>query len=463
MTASPRPLIHLALAATLACASPPSGAGAQDPAPRGPAGVPADRAVEARRALAQPALSPDGQEVAFVSGGDIWAAPATGGVARLLMSHEATESRPLYSPDGARLAFVSDRAGSDDLYVLDLASGVVTRLTWSDAGESLDAWSPDGRWLYFTTTASDMGGMTDVQKVAVTGGTPIVVSGDPAMPEYFAAPSSDGRALAMSGRARMGFSQWWRNGHSRIDEAEIWILRPAADGTGAGAYTRLTEPGAKNLWPMWTDGDASLVFMSDRSGAENLWTHPASGGPARQLTRFEEGRLLWPSLGNGGRTVVFERDFGLWRMDLPSGAPEPIRVTLRGAARGPSVEHLELTSDFADLALSPDGKKLAFVARGDVFAAPAEDGGPAQRVTATVAAEEEVTWAPDSRRIAYTSRRSGAPRVHVFDFVTGREQAVGQAAGEHGLQHLARGPTRISNVRANVLSSHIYFCIACRS
>ena len=79
--------------------------------------------VEPRRALAQPALSPDGSEVAFVSGDDIWAAPARGGVARLLVSHEATESRPLYSPDGARLAFVSDRAGSDDLYVLELGVG----------------------------------------------------------------------------------------------------------------------------------------------------------------------------------------------------------------------------------------------------------------------------------------------------------------------------------------------------
>lgn len=374
-----------------------------------------------RRALAQPALSPDGAEVAFVSGGDIWAVPSSGGTARLLVSHEATESRPLYSPDGRQLAFVSNRAGSDDLFVLELETGAVNRLTWSDAAESLDAWSHDGQWLYFTTTAGDIGGMTDVQKVSIAGGTPVPVSGDPATPEYFAAPSPDGRAVAMSARARMGFSQWWRNGHSHIDEAELWLL----DATGS-SYTRISEPGTKNLWPLWADGGRTLVFMSDRSGAENLWIQPLAEGAARPLTTFTSGRVLWPSLGNSGNTVVFERAFGIWRLDLTPGAePRPLQITLRGAAQGPTTEHLTLSSGFSDLALSPDGKKIAFVARGDVFAAPANASAPAQQVTATPAPEEDVIWAPDSRRIAYTSRRDGAPRVYIYDFGSGEERAIG--------------------------------------
>src|SRR3954466_602569 len=50
--------------------------------------------------FAEPAISPDGAEIAFVSAGDVWTVPSTGGEARLLVSHSATESRPLYSPDG---------------------------------------------------------------------------------------------------------------------------------------------------------------------------------------------------------------------------------------------------------------------------------------------------------------------------------------------------------------------------
>ena len=68
----------------------------------------------------EPGISPDGATIAFVSGGDIWEVPRAGGDARLLVSHPATESRPLYSPDGKRLAFTSTRTGNGDVYVLTL-------------------------------------------------------------------------------------------------------------------------------------------------------------------------------------------------------------------------------------------------------------------------------------------------------------------------------------------------------
>lgn len=379
-------------------------------------------------ALAQPGIHPDGREIAFVAGGDLWVVPAAGGDARLLVGHEANESRPLYSPDGSRLAFVSDRAGSDDLYVLELGTGVLTRVTWGDAAESLDAWSVDGAWLYFTSNADDIGGMTDVYRVAVAGGTPAPVSADRYAPEFFAAPSPDGATVALSGRGRMAFGQWWRNGHSHIDESEIWLVEAA--GGAAPSYRRLSAPGGKHLWPLWTRGGGAVVYVSDRSGTENLWLQEV-GGAAEALTRFEDGRLLWPTITRDGATVAFERDFGIWTLDTATGRAAPVPVTLRGAIRRPATEHLRLSSDFSELALSPDGRKVAFVARGDVFATSAADGGPARRVTETVAPEAEPAWAPDSRRLAYTSRRSGTMRVHLYDFATGQEREVSAAGADH--------------------------------
>lgn len=104
--------------------------------------------------FAEPAISPDGREIAFVSGGDIWTVPATGGDARLLVSHAATESRPQWAPDGRRLAFVSTRTGGGDLYVLALETGDVARLTWDDAAEVVDGWSADGEWVYFSSSSA---------------------------------------------------------------------------------------------------------------------------------------------------------------------------------------------------------------------------------------------------------------------------------------------------------------------
>src|SRR4051794_7916061 len=91
--------------------------------------------VAPKPAFATPAPSPDGAEIAFASGGDIWTVPAAGGVARLLVTDPATEERPVYSPDGRELAFTSTRNGAPNIYILTLATGAVRRLTWSDAAE----------------------------------------------------------------------------------------------------------------------------------------------------------------------------------------------------------------------------------------------------------------------------------------------------------------------------------------
>jgi len=380
---------------------------------------------EARPSFAEPALSPDRAEVAFVSGGDIWTAPVAGGEARLLVSHPAHESRPLYSPDGRRLAFVSARTGNGDVYVLTFATGELKRLTCDDAADQLDAWSRDGRWLYFSSTGRDIAGMSDVFRVGAEGGTPLEVSADRYASEFFSAPAPDGQGLALSARG-IAAAQWWRKGHSHIDESEIWLRR---DGAPA-VYERVTEGGAKELWPMWGADGRTLYYVSDRGGAENVWAR-GTGSAARALTRFRAGRVLWPNISYDGRLIVFERDFRIWKLDPGSGAAGEIPITRRGAPAGPGTERVTLTSQFQELKLSPDGKKVAFVARGEVFAASAKDGGDAARVTRTPAAESQVAWAPDSRRLAYVSDRDGAARLYLYDFAANAEtQLTREGAGD---------------------------------
>src|SRR3954468_13531785 len=174
-----------------------------------------------RPAFAEPGIAPDGTEIAFVSGGDIWTVSSAGGEARLLISNAANESRPLYSPDKKQLAFVSTRTGGGDIYVLTFATGDVRRITYDDGAEQLDGWSRDGKWLYYFSSARDLaGGVNDVYRVSPEGGTPMPVSADRYVSEFYAAPSPDGRALAIATRGNAG--QWWRHGRSHLDEAEIW-------------------------------------------------------------------------------------------------------------------------------------------------------------------------------------------------------------------------------------------------
>src|SRR5215208_4797846 len=132
----------------------------------------------------EPGISPDGSTIAFVSGGDIWEVPSRGGDARLLVSHAATESRPLFSPDGKRLAFTSTRSGGGDVYALTLASGDLTRVTFDDANELVTGWSADGKWIYFSTSSHEISGVFDVYRVSVDGGTPMAVAADRYTTEY---------------------------------------------------------------------------------------------------------------------------------------------------------------------------------------------------------------------------------------------------------------------------------------
>lgn len=373
--------------------------------------------------MTQPHMAPDRGELAFVSGGDIWRVNSGGGEASLLVSHPADDSRPLYSPDGSKLAFESTRTGGGDIYVLTLASGTLERVTFQDGPEELDAWSRDGQWLYFHTSSGDIAAMTDVYRVRASGGTPMPVAADRYAAEFFAAPSPAGNSIAINARGMAG-RQWWRKGHSHLDVSEIYLVKPGAPP----AYERITDGAAKEIWPMWAPDGKNLFFVSDRTGVEQIWRQPL-GGTSRQVSSFKDGRVLWPTMSQDGKLIVFERDLGIWRMDTGSGKAAAIPIRLRGRAAGPAVTHLSLTSGFDELALSPDGKKAAFTAHGDVFAAPAKDGGPALPVTHTPALEAHIQWSPDSRKIVYVSERNGTAQVFLYDFVAGSERQITSTAG----------------------------------
>jgi Tol biopolymer transport system component/C-terminal processing protease CtpA/Prc len=374
--------------------------------------------------LTEPSLCPTRPEIAFVSGGDIWVAPAAGGDAHILVAHPAEESRPLYSPDGTKLAFMSTRTGGGDIYILTLATDELKRLTFDDGSEQLDSWSRDGKWIYFTTDSHDVGRKGDIYRVSSEGGTPMPVSADRFTNEFQGTPSPDGSSIAFAARG-VGDSQWWRHGHSHLDESEIWLRKDS------GAYEKLVDLNGRNAWPMWTPDGKSLYFMSDRVAAQNIWALPL-GGKMKQVTKFTDGRVLWPSISYDGKAIVFERDFKIWKLDTKTGESFQVPLKLVGLAAGPGSTHLTLTT-FNDLALSPDARKIALIAHGEVFASSARDGGEAARVTNTPGPETAVSWSPDSTKVVYASERNAVNHIFVYDFTKHTEtQLTNNALPDNG-------------------------------
>ena len=394
--------------------------------------------------LAEPAVSPDRKEIAFVSGGDIWTVPAQGGEARLLISHAANDTRPLYSPDGKRLAFLSTRDGAANAYVLDLSSGVITRLTHLDVTHSLDAWSRDGEWIYFSTAHAEIGNMLDIYRVRSTGGTPMPVSADRYASEFHAAPTPDGKRLLFVARG-FGISQWWRKGRSHLDESEIWIL----DENATEKDKQLLGRGAKQLWPQWIPDGQSFYFVSDRGGPQNLHLYTMGKGE-RAVTKFTDGRLLYPSLSADGKMIVFERDFGIWKLDTATGKSERIPITQRGApSTPPQTEFRRAAQGFSQLALSPDGKKIAFNYWGEVWASSAKEGGEAFRVTANIDSDDDPVWSPDSNQIAYTASGDGVSHIAIYDFRKKQTTILTSGASTYSRPAWSPDGKKLSYIRAN--------------
>ena len=365
--------------------------------------------------MTEPAFSADRKEIAFVSGGDIWTVPASGGTAALLVSHPATESRPNFSPDGKSLAFVSNRTGNGDIYVLNLETNDLTRITFDDSSDNLDTWSRDGKWLYFSSSSRDIAGMSDIFRVAITGGTPMQISSDRYTSEFFAAPSPDGNSIAFSARG-FGNSQWWRNGRSHIDESEIWLK------TGEN-YEQITTRGAKQLWTMWSADSSKLFYVSDRNGTQNIYAKPLRG-QEKALTNFTSGRVLWANISLDAKQIVFERNFKIWTINTDGGAAKELAINLRGLPASPLTERINLSAQIRELALSPDGKKVAVIARGEIFAASTKDGGDAIRITKTAAPESFVIWSKDSKTLVYSSEREGKLQLFQYDFGTETEMQL---------------------------------------
>src|SRR5205085_606695 len=189
-------------------------------------------------------------------------------------------------------------------------------------------------------------GMNDIYRVSAEGGTPMQVSADRYVNEFWAAPSPDGAQLAFTARG-IASSQWWRKGHSHLDECEIWLMRD----TTPPVYEQLSDSGGKNMWPMWAGDGRTLYYVSDRNGAQNIWSR-APGAQAKPVTRFKDGRVLWPNISYDGRVIVFERDFAIWKLDTSNGQASEIKIMRRGLPAGPATERLTLTSQVQEMELS---------------------------------------------------------------------------------------------------------------
>ena len=352
--------------------------------------------------LRYPAISPDGQSLAFTYKGDLYRVPVSGGAAMQLTQHAAQDMMPVWSPDGSQVVFASDRHGNVDLFVIASTGGEARRLTFHSSDEFPYSFAANGQQVVFGGTRGDAaanrqyptGSQPELYQVPIAGGRPVQLLTTPAEDARY---SSDGRLMVYHDR-KGGENQWRKHQTSAIAR-DIWVL-----DVRAGTHRKVTTFGGEDRTPILTDGDRAIVYLSEESGTFNVHKRNLDGTGAQQLTRYRGVPVRFLSRANDG-TLAFGQDGQLFTMRT-GGQPQRVPVVLRVDAKANDAQVVTVSGGARELAVAPSGKEVAFIFRGDVFVASVE-GGVTKRLTSTAATEVGLSFSPDGKAIAYASERDG--------------------------------------------------------
>ena len=356
--------------------------------------------------LRYPAISPDGQSIAFVYGGQIWRVPAGGGEALPLTSALFYATQPVWSPDSSKIAFASMRHGNADVFVMPARGGDIQRLTFHSSNDTPYAFSPDGASVYFGSVrlgdareafgGYSLGGAGQLYSVPVGGGRERLVIPLQALD---VAPSPDGRTLLYTNRPSQE-NEWRKHAVSEAAR-DIWAF-----DTKDTTHRQITTFRGEDRDALWSADGKSIYYLSEQSGSFNVWRRPFTGaGEPVQVTFHQHHPVRFLSRTNQD-DLVYGYDGEIWK--LAKGAKEPVRVEVR-IAQGTMLAgsfYAKVNDAATEIASSPDGSQLAVVARGEIFVVETASG-KTRRVTTTPQHERDVSFSPDGRSLLYVSERGG--------------------------------------------------------
>lgn len=359
-------------------------------------------AVGSTPAPSRLALNPDlgGGLVAFVSGEDIWTAPAGGGTATRITFHEGTERHPKFSADGRKIAFTAEYDGNVDVYVMTPEGGQITRLTFYPGTDEVVGWHPTSGKILFRSTRDAYSRFTRLYLVASDG------SGLEALPlpeAGWGSFSPDGSKIAYT-RVATEDRTWKRYRGGLAPDLYVYDFQSRTD-------RQLTDWRGTERFPMWV-GD-TIYFEADPDGVMNLFQADPASGKTAQLTRFTDFDVGRPETGDG--RIVYDRGGRIEVFDPATGVVNAVPIEI--AADPPEVRpYRKGVGDWiTGVGLSPDGERALVVARGEIFTVPREKGVTRNLSRDPGTRDKDAVWSPDGERIAFFSDRSGEYEIWITD------------------------------------------------
>ncbi|WP_194776828.1 S41 family peptidase [Pararhodonellum marinum] len=358
--------------------------------------------------LRYPSISPDGTTIAFTYKGDIYTVSSNGGKGNQLTFHEAHDYMPVWSRDGSKIAFSSDRYGNFDVFVMDAAGGAATRLTYHSNDEWPYSFSADGQQVLFGGVRQDLaehrqypaGYLPELYQVPVKGGR---VNQIWTLPAESIQVGADGKKMLY--HDKKGGESEWRKRHRSAITRDIWLYEKESD-----SHTMLTSFEGEDRNPVFSADGESFYFLSEANGSFNVFkSNLENPSEAKALTQFEDFPVRFLSISKEG-LMSFSYDGHLYTLK-EGEEPRRLEVEIKTQAISNPDSFISINGGVSEMALSPNGKEIAFIARGEVFVTSV-DGAMTKRITNTPEQERFLQFAPDGKSLLYSSEREGKWRIY---------------------------------------------------
>lgn len=347
-------------------------------------------------------ISPDGTQIVFTYKGDLYKVSSQGGNATRLTFHKAHDYKAVWSNDGKKIAFASNRYGNFDIYVMDAQGGKATRLTFHSTNESPFSFSANGKDVVFGAARQDdvkhrqypTGSQPELYSVPVKGGK---VKQLLTVPAEYVQFSKNGKTMVYHDKP--GGENEWRKHHKSSVTRDIWVY-----DTKSKTHKMLTSFAGEDRQPVFASDENSIYYLSEKNGTFNVFKMSLNNpSQSQQITNFKLHPVRFLSFGNG--TLSFGYDGELYTMK-EGQKPKKLKVNIRTQNIDNDDKFISINGGIREMAVSPNGKEIAFIARGEVFVTSV-DKSFTKRLTNTPENERFVTWTPDGKSVVYSSERNG--------------------------------------------------------